>query len=147
MAFRLSAALILITTSLLSGCAGKGEPTAGTSIDRSFTTAGFRWDSGGAMYVFLTARQSRGRVEVCAARMVTKGAPITYRYNDNMLDSGSVFVGGDRVLTGLAFANALEETDNLLGKPANCRLSSAAWKPEYDGARVEFVIPRQRVVM
>lgn len=144
MVFRCSAAFVLIAATIISGCAGKGKQSTGTSIDRSFTVAGYQWKTGGTVYVFLTARESQGRAEVCAARMATKAAVSTYRYNDDALAAASVFVDGDRVLTGLAFSNVLDETNDVLGEPANCRLSSAAWKPSYDGAEVTARIPRQR---
>jgi len=146
MASRYFTPLVLTAATILSGCVTSGERTGQTSIDHSFITSGFRWTVGGTVYIFVAARENQGKVEVCAARMATRSPAATLWFDDKVLAAASVRVDGGRVLTGLDFANVLSETNDVLGKPATCVRTGKSWKPEYNGARVEVEIPRQRFV-
>jgi len=140
-------ALLLVLAPLLAGCAGSGTRSGETSIDRSFTTTGLRWQEGGVIYLFLKAREGQGKVEVCAAWMFTGGAVYTYRLNDNVLEALSLSLGGKRVLTGLRFAHALPEMDVVLGQQASCVRTGTDWKPELATADFDLEVPRMRFVL
>ncbi len=59
-AWRMPTLLLLLLVMIVSGCAGLSERTGQISIDRSFTTDGFRWDDGRVVYVFVKDRENQG---------------------------------------------------------------------------------------
>ncbi len=146
-AWRMPTLLLLLLVMIVSGCESRGERTGQISIDRQFTTGGFRWDSGGVVYVFLKVRENQGKVEVCAAHMPTQGSSYTDRLHVDVLDAAIVIVDGVRVMRGLAFANRLALTDDVQGQPATCARGTADWKPSYAQASVEITFPRMRIVL
>ena len=145
--WRMPTLLYLFLVTIISGCVGLSERTGQISIDRSFTTSGFGWDSGSIVYVFLKVRENQGKVEVCAAHMAIGGTGTTDELNRDVLDAASATVDGARVIQGLAFANRLPQMDDVIGQPANCARGTADWKPSYAGASVEVKIPRMKFVI
>lgn len=132
---------------LLAACVGgPGARTAETSIDRSFTPTGFRWAEGGLVRVFLKARPSQGKVEICAAWMFDGGPYYTFRLNQDVLQAATVRIDGDRVMTGLGFAHELPQSDVVVGQQANCARGGAPWKPSYATAPAIIELPRLRFI-
>jgi hypothetical protein len=139
--------MLLLSAAALSGCDKPGTRTGQMSIDRSFTTDGFRWDTGATVYIFVKVRENQGKVEVCAAHMATQGTAYTARLHEDVLAAGIVTVQGDRVLRGLRYSNRLPEMDVVIGQAANCVRSSTAWKPGYGNAEIDIVFPRMNFVI
>jgi len=137
-------ALVLLAAACVGGPATR---TGETSIDPSFTPTGFRWAEGGLVRVFLKARPSEGKVEICAAWMFADDGPYyADMLNDDVLQAASVLIEGNRVVTGLSFAHELSQSEVAVGRQANCARGNAPWKPSYANAPVTMKIPRLRFV-
>jgi len=135
MRFRAKAAVWLAATGLIGGlvgCAGPGEPAGGATITREYGVAGGTFSSGGGLYLAVALREIDGKIGVCGGWAHDIQSVLSYRYNEHVLDSGSVSAGGRVLVQDLTFMARHPVGARLLGRQAACVRTAQAWPPQGD---------------
>ena len=123
---------ILLSLGMLAGCSPIGTERTGTeTIDKSFHITGFRWDTGGRIYIYAIARNVGGMTEVCAAYSHNKLSYYEDRFTDQTMEAVKLTSQGDTLVQGGNFINEFQDPKTAVGKHANCVLTSVDWKPGY----------------
>lgn len=136
------AGLALIT---LAACA-RGEPGPALPVSADPVLAGGVYSSGGGLIVALDLRAVAGRLAVCGVWARGRQSVLTKHSNEGVLATGSVFLGGERVLQGLGFLPEVALAESYAGAPGRCVLTSRAWTPALAGLPVRVRLPTQIVV-
>jgi len=125
-------ASIIVSVGVLSSCSPFGTERSGSeTIDESFHVTGFRWDTGGTIYIYALARNKGGMTEVCAAYAHNQLSYYEDRFTDQTMEAIKLTSQGDTLVQGGNFINEFKDPENAIGKYANCVLTSNAWKPGY----------------
>ncbi len=123
---------VVVSLGVLAACSPIGTERSGTeTIDSSFHVTGFRWDTGGAVYIYAVARNKGGSTEVCAAYAHTQLSYYEDRFTDQTLEAVKLTSQGDTLVHGGNFINEFEDPETAEGKHANCVITSVPWKPGY----------------
>ena len=144
----LSLAVVLVFSIFVSGCASTSKSTLpGDSIDGSYSPTGMKWTNGGYIYMAVKAFEMNGKTAVCGAYLIGDDR-VGEEANQEVITNGRILLADTLILRNVGFFQRLPfEGDNmrLQGRPTNCVLTSAAWRPEFAAAEPEFDYPRKRV--
>jgi hypothetical protein len=67
---------------------------------------------------------------------------MTRELNNDVLEAGSVFLGGDRAVQNLSFMRLVPYSDNIAGEQANCVATGLPWKADYTVVPARVRLPR-----
>lgn len=126
---------------VLAACA-RGAPAGFDTVGPGYSVGGGAWNTGGGISVAVRAFERRGGTVVCGAWTTDRQAAMTYPYNRDVMQVGSIYLGGVRLVQDLAFMTEVPEADNLSGVEARCVASPVAWRPEFAGLQPRVRIPR-----
>ncbi len=125
----------------LVGCAT--APSVGTdTIDPRYSIGGGQWSSGRGITVAARAFERNGVTVICGAWAMDSLSGRTRDYNDDVLEAGSVFLGGDRAVQNLSFMRRVPYSDNIAGDQANCVATGLPWKADYVVVPARVRMPR-----
>lgn len=131
---------------LLAACAQH----AGVDPDRlgpGYTTGGGEWSSGGGITIAVRALPRGGTTVICGAWTTDQQSALTVRLNENVMEAGSVFLGGRRAVGNLSFMPRLAYAQDLTGAPAACVASRLPWQDGYAATAPEIRLPPMRFVV
>ncbi|WP_338550980.1 hypothetical protein [Roseovarius phycicola] len=119
---------------------------ATTKLSNAHVVSGGEYSSGGGISVAAEVRNHSGRTAVCGVWAQSRNQSIlTKLVERRVLDSGSVFLGRERVVHGLLFMNEVAPAKSFANQPAGCVLTNRAWQPSDEAKQVVIRIPRQVV--
>ncbi len=136
--------LSILALVLLAACA-RGEPAGSERVGPGYTVGGGTWNTGGGITVAVRAFEKNGQTIVCGAWTTDRQSAMTYAYNDDVMQVGSIYLGGKRLVQNLAFMSRVPQTDNISGARASCVASPVAWQPGFAEAEPWVRIPRYTV--
>ena len=136
------------STLLFSGCVATNK-LPGETVNRSYSPTGVNWTNGGYLYMAVRVFNNGGMTAICGAYAEdAKWAVARSEANQHMLDYGRIKVADETIIMGLNFlyySGKAESHRSLLGRPANCVVTSKEWKGEYSRNPPEFHYPKSRV--
>ena len=144
MARHRATAAILAAALLAAGCALPGPPAGTATVDESYTLAAGTFSTGGGLALAVGVREAEGRVAVCGAWRQGPQSVRSIRYNDDVLSSGIVRLGGVRLVQGLGFMTRHPVSSRLGGRRAACVLTGTPWSAEAAAAPVAVTLPRRQ---
>ncbi|MEM8800803.1 MAG: hypothetical protein AAGF15_12085 [Pseudomonadota bacterium] len=105
------------------------------------------YSSGGGLSVAAELREAQGQTLVCGVWAQSKQQSIlTKNMARGVIDTGSIFLGRERVAQNFLFMKEVEPSENYAGQEAGCLLLDRPWQAA-DAQRVPLVrIPRQVLV-
>lgn len=116
------------------------------NLGASPAVSGGIYSSGGGLSVAAEVRSHQGRTAVCGAWAQSRRQSILTKHVERrVLDSGSVFLGRERVVHGLLFMNEVRPSKTYGNAPAGCVLTNRAWQAGDANKQVLIRIPRQVV--
>lgn len=140
------ALLSLITLTGVSACDVVPKGTV-TTLGSSPALSGGSYTSGGGLTVATEVRNSRGLTAVCGAWAQSRQQSVlTKHIETHLLQTGSVFLGNERVISGLAFMNEVAPADDYSGSDAVCVRTDRSWASGDESKPVVARIPGQVVV-
>ncbi len=137
----MSRLLPVLAVALLAACA-RGEPAGFDTVGPDYVTGGGNWNTGGGISVAVSAFERDGRTLVCGVWTTTRQAGATYAYNRDVMEVGSVYLAGERLVQNLSFMTEARPTDNLAGASAGCVASAVDWRPGLAEAAPRVRFPR-----
>lgn len=132
-----SLAFMTCGVALLGACAQIAtDPLPGQTVKESWSIDGITWQSGGGIYVSLTAFEKDNRVAVCGLRaeQANKGDP-SHDLNPVAIQAMRVELASDTVFSDVAAFPTTNWTGRRPLGEAKCFLTSQAWKPKYNGVK------------
>lgn len=133
--------LPVLALALLAACA-RGEPAGFDTVGPDYVAGGGEWNTGGGITVAARAFERDGRTLVCGAWTTTRQAGVTYAYNRDVMEVGSVYLAGERLVQNLSFMTETRASENLAGASAGCVASPVDWRPAFAGAEPRVRFPR-----
>ncbi len=110
-------------------------------VGPGYAVGGGNWSTGGGIKVYVRPYERGGRLAVCGAWTTTQQAAASHFLNEQVIETGVLYVGGNRILTNFRFMNRLPENTGP-GGYANCIVTSEPWQPGYGPEAVEIRFPR-----
>lgn len=136
---------LTISAALLMSCAPPSTP-ATAKLGEDPVLSGGRYTSGGGLTVAASVREARGQTLVCGVwAQSEQQSVLTKNVERNVLSSGAVFLGGERLVQDLFFMREVDPQPSYAGLPANCELVARAWQPGDEAKQVTVAIARQVV--
>jgi hypothetical protein len=116
--------------------------TVGTdTVGPGYATGGGEWGTGGGITIAVRAFERGGVTVVCGAWATDRQSALTIALNENVIETGSVYLGAVRVVQNLAFMAPARYAQNLSGAQANCVASGEPWQPAFAAAEPRVRIP------
>lgn len=132
---RLKAVIAALALAIASG------PAGAEFVGPGYAVGGGQWNTGGGIRVWVRPYQQDGRVALCGAWSTVRQAGGTIFFNREVIETGVLYIGGNRVLTDFSFMTELPEGRGP-GGPANCILTGEPWAAGYGPEAVEIRFPR-----
>lgn len=133
------------TAALLIAVAASAS-AATSKLGQSHVVSGGEYSSGGGISVAAEVRNHSGRTLVCGVWAQSRNQSIlTKLVERRVLDSGSVFLGRERIVHGLLFMNEVAPAKSFANETAGCVLTNRAWQASDANKQVVIRIPRQVV--
>lgn len=133
----------LLPTIVLGACAVPTMPGPSLALGPEPTIGAGLFNTGGGLAVAAEAREIDGRLAVCGAWASGRQSVLSEPGNRQVLESGSVYVDGERVLQGLGHLPETALDAGFQGARAACAVSERAWDPAYATAPLSVRLPRQ----
>jgi len=111
----------------LGACTVPVEPAGTAPVTPDFARAGGTWSSGGAIEAAVGLVRADDRIAVCGAWTTTPQSILSKRHNDDVVEAGSVWLGGAPLVRGLGFMTRLPEGSPLAGATARCVRTARPW--------------------
>ena len=118
-----------------------GTSAAAETVDEAYAVGGGQWNTGGGIRVYVRPYEQDGRLALCGAWSTDRQAAATTIYNRDVIETGVLYIAGDRILTGFSFMTELPEGAGP-GGPANCILTGESWAAGYGAETVVIRFPR-----
>lgn len=145
-ALALALALVLALVLVLGPTACvRTEPGPSLRLGPEPTVAGGVFSSGGGLVVAAELRDIEGRAGVCGVWAKSNQSVLTKGYNRQVIESGVIFLDGERVVQGLGFLPEVALARDYGGAPGRCVLIGRDWDPALADAAFLIRIPRQNV--
>lgn len=148
----LSALTLLFTSACTEGGGGAVKVTGTTRIDRNFQLGGISWDNSASAFLYYTARNRGGQVEVCGA--IGTAGPGLFRSGETQILNGAYLkIGEQTIANRIHYFNRLDpipskdEAGSVLGQEANCATTGVAWSPGFEKGRIEMVLRTRSVAL
>ncbi|MEL7014314.1 MAG: hypothetical protein AAFO72_13690 [Pseudomonadota bacterium] len=137
--------LTMFCSFVLLGCAPAGQSAVARLGDNPIVTGGV-YSSGGGLSVAVDLREEQGRTLVCGVWAQSKQQSIlTKGKAKDIIDTGSIFLGRERVVQNFLFMKEVEPAETYAGQEAGCLLLDRPWM-DADAQRTLLLrIPRQVV--
>lgn len=127
----------------LAACAPAPQPNAWGRVDADFTVAGGVWDDGSTVYVLAKTFEQEGQLAVCGTWTVQGETVNTSYFNDRVVESGILRLGGDTVVRGLGRFRRVKYAPDMTGKSASCFTTGRPWQAAYASLQPDIRLPRQ----
>ena len=127
---RVLTAAVLIAA-MLGGCSGLTELRE-ERVDSSYARSSLRWDGGGRLIFALRTTEADGRVKLCGAYSAIDGGIYREEFNQKALESTSIMLDGDNLVTGLVFLKESGRGGRF--STASCSLTDTDWRAAHAGA-------------
>ncbi len=115
-------------------------------LSQSPTVDGGVYTSGGGLTVAADMRESDGLTMVCGVWAISRQqSALTKLAEHQVLNSGSVYRGRERVVSGLLFMRRVDPAPSYAGQEANCYRTDRPWKDPANTGPVRIFLPRQPV--
>lgn len=133
--------LVAMLTLVAAACT-RYEPVGFDTIGPGYTAGGGEWNTGGGITAVARAFERNGTTVVCGAWTTDRQAVMTYNYNRDVMETGSVYLAGERLVQNLSFMARVPYGANITGQQARCVATSAPWRPAFAGAEAQLSFPR-----
>jgi hypothetical protein len=132
----LAAACAPVHTSYVSRF--QSDPTLGGG---SFTT-------GGGLTVAVEFQERAGKTALCGVWAESRNQSVLSKHKaqQNVIPSGSVYLGKKRLVQNLLFLNKVEPMADYSGQEVNCVATSRPWRAGDESLKPVVRIPRQLVL-
>jgi hypothetical protein len=140
------AALSLLLCGVLAACTIGTGPAGSTRIQTGDAAAAGSFNTGGGIMLRAGLREVGGELAVCGAWSRDRQSGLSHFLNDDVLSSGIVFAGGDRLVQNLTFMTEVTTTDAMpdAGALAACVGTGRAWTLEDATRAVSIRLPQRR---
>ncbi|WP_299849744.1 hypothetical protein [uncultured Roseovarius sp.] len=136
----------LISTLAMASCTTYVGQTYSALLGDDLLLSGGSYSSGGGITLAAEFREKDGRTLLCGAWAQSKEQSIlTKGVAKNVLASGAIYQGRDRVAQGLSFMQEVAPTAEYTGSDALCRLTERPWKAGDDAQDFTIRLPRKLV--
>ena len=126
----------------LVGCA-TATPVGTDQIDLRYSVGGGKWNTGGGITIVARAFERNGVTVICGAWTMDRQSVLTSKLNEQVMQAGSVYLGGDRAVQNLSFMRLVPYSNNIAGEQANCVAASLPWKADYVAVPTRVRLPRR----
>jgi hypothetical protein len=137
----------LIAAMLLTAACTRFASVGTDTVGPGYVQGGGDWDSGGGITVVARVFERGGATVVCGAWTTDRQSVLTAELNDDIIETGSIHLDGDRVAWNLGFMTELRQAENLSGVQANCVASGKRWRPAFAEAEPRIHLPRLSFVL
>ena len=135
--------LLLAATAAVTGCAAAFyEPAGFATVDEGYVVGGGTWNTGGGITVVADVEERNGNAAVCGAWATDRQSTLSYPYNRDVMATGSVYLGGTRLVQDLGFMQQADHPAYLPAAEARCVDTGVAWRAEFAGMQPELAFPR-----
>ena len=136
---RLSLVAVL---ALMAAACTRYEPAGFDTIGPGYTVGGGEWNTGGGITAVARAFERDGTTMVCGAWTTDRQSVLSYTYNRDVMETGSVSLAGERLVQNLSFMAQVPYSQNISGQQARCVATSVPWRSEFGGSKVQLSFPR-----
>ena len=112
------------------------------TIGSGYVTGGGEWNTGGGITIAVRAFERGGATVVCGAWATDQQSVLSIHQNRDVMEFGSIYIGGTRIVQNLVFMTRVPYSDNISGRQANCVASSVPWRAKFAEAGPRTRIPR-----
>ncbi|MGF1502434.1 MAG: hypothetical protein ACFBSD_11515 [Paracoccaceae bacterium] len=133
----------MVALALLGACAVPNEPAGFAPLGPDAVTGGGLFNTGGGLVVAAEAREIAGKTGVCGAWARSPQSVNSTIYNDDVLATGSIYLGGDRLVQGLDYLPEVPLGPGFAGVEARCVVTARPWTSGDRSSPVEIRLPRQ----
>ncbi len=127
---------------LLAGCSFTRAEFV-TPLGPDPAVAGGTYTTGGGLSVAAELRESERLTVVCGVWAINQQSAMTKLAEQQVLNSGALFRGRERVVSGLLFMRRVDPAPSYGGQEANCFRTDRPWRGPGRVARPEIFLPRQ----
>lgn len=129
-----------------AGCSFERLPEAPSRLGPSPALSGGSYTSGGGITVATEVREANGLTAVCGAWAQSHQQSILTKHVEmELLQTGTVYLGKERLLTGLNFMKEVPPAESYANSEAVCVRTQRPWRDGDEARPVMTRIPRQIV--
>ena len=107
-----------------------------------YVTGGGEWNGGGGITVVVRIFERGGATVVCGAWTTDIQPVMDMGVNDEVIETGSIYAGGTRLVMNLNFMARVPYANNITGEQAECVASPVPWRAEFADTGPRVRIPR-----
>lgn len=138
--------VMLVSTLAIAACTTYVGQTYSAVLGDDLLVSGGKYTSGGGITVAVEFREKEGRTLICGAWAQSREQSIlTKGVAPNVLASGAVYHGRERVAQGLTFMQEVAPTADYTGSEALCRLTERPWQAGDHAQGFTIRFPRKLV--
>lgn len=116
-------------------------------VGPGYVTGGGEWNTGGGISVAVRAEERGGVTVICGAWTTDRQSALSSELNESVVEAGSIYLGGRRVVQNLSFMPRVAYRKDLTGAPARCVASPLPWEAGFTAAAPVVRLPRMSFVM
>ena len=136
----------MCSVALLSAACAIPRTESVSRLGSAPVVSGGTYTSGGGLSVAVELRDAGGLTQVCGVWALSRQqSALTKLAEHQVLGSGSVHLGRERILSNLLFLRRVDPSPDYAGQEANCTRTARAWQPGDAARRPEIHIPQQVV--
>ncbi len=110
------------------------------------SVSGGTYSTGGGLTVAVSLLGHQGKTLVCGVWALSPQQSVLSKHGERrVLDSGSIFVDGKRLVHGFLFMNKVEPSADYTGQEAGCVLTKRPWVEGDEDTKAKIRIPQQVV--
>ena len=138
---------IALAATVLSACAPVSQPFS-ARLGVTPALGGGSYTSGGGITVAAELRNFNGMTGLCgvwAESGKERQSILTKNKARQVVDSGTAFLNGEPLISGLGFMKKVDVSDGYGGLDANCVATARPWTTSDETSTLSLRIPRQVV--
>ena len=127
---------------LVAGGCARYVSVGTDTVGPGYVTGGGEWNGGGGITVVVRIFERGGATVVCGAWTTDIQPVMDMGVNDEVIETGSIYAGGTRLVMNLGFMARVPYADNITGEQAECVASPVPWRAEFADTGPRVRIPR-----
>ena len=133
--------LCLVLATAVAACT-QGALVESQSVTPDYVIGGGEWNTGGGITAVARVFERGGATVVCGAWTTDRQSALSVLFNEDVMQTASVFTGRTRLVQNLSFMARVPYADNLSGARANCVASGVPWRADFAAAEPRIRFPR-----
>lgn len=137
----MSRSLFVLALLAIAACS-RPESAGSDRVGPEYAVGGGEWNTGGGITAVTRVFERDGATIVCGAWATDRQTMLSMDLNDDVMATGSVYLGGTRLVQNLSFMRRAPDVAALAGAQAHCVTVSKPWRAEFAEAAPRLRFPR-----